>query len=79
MTGNDTVGIGVVENPFGFGTSNNTVVTKNVVVNNGKSPDPRSSGAGDLVYLDDPTNGSCISGNVYKTSFYPFGAPPACS
>jgi parallel beta-helix repeat protein len=79
VTGNNTVGVGVVQNPFGFGTSNNTRVQFNVVLGNGKSPDPRSSGSGDLVYLDDPTNGSCISQNIYKTTFYPFGAPPACS
>jgi parallel beta-helix repeat protein len=78
VTNNDTVGVGVVENPFGFGSSNDTVVTRNVVVQNGKSPDPRTQGSGDLVYLDDPTNGSCISGNVFKTSFFPFGIPPTC-
>ncbi len=79
VTNNDTVGIGVVANPFGFGSSNNTRVTRNVAISNGRSPDPRSTGSGDLVYLDDPTNGSCISQNVFKTSFYPFGAPPACT
>ncbi len=75
---NDTVGVGVVENPFGFGSSNDTVVTKNIIVQNGKSPDPRTQGSGDIVYLDNPANGSCISGNVFKTSFFPFGEPPAC-
>lgn len=78
VTNNDTVGVGVVENPFGFGSSNDAVVTRNVVVQNGKSPDPRTQGSGDLVYLDNPANGSCISGNVFKTSFFPFGAPPTC-
>jgi parallel beta-helix repeat protein len=76
---NDTVGVGVVENPFGFGSSNNTRVTGNTIKRNGEDPDPRTKGSGDIVYLDDPENGSCISGNVYTTSFYPFGAPPACS
>jgi parallel beta-helix repeat protein len=76
---NDTVGVGVVENPFGFGSSNDTVVTDNVIVQNGKSPDPRTQGSGDVVYLDNPANGSCISGNVFKTSFFPFGEPPACT
>lgn len=75
---NDTVGIGVVENPFGFGSSNDTVVVDNTIVQNGKSPDPRTQGSGDVVYLDNPANGSCISGNVFKTSFSPFGTPPAC-
>ena len=76
---NDTVGVGVVENPFGFGSSNDTVVTNNIIVQNGKNPDPRTQGSGDIVYLDNPANGSCISGNVFKTSFFPFGEPPACT
>jgi parallel beta-helix repeat protein len=75
---NDTVGIGVVENPFGFGSSNDTMVVDNTIMQNGKSPDPRTRGSADVVYLDNPANGSCISGNVFKTSFFPFGAPPAC-
>ena len=79
VSNNDTVGVGVVENPFGFGSSNDTTVTSNTIVQNGKSPDPRTQGSGDIVYLDDPANGSCISGNVFKTSFFPFGEPPACT
>jgi parallel beta-helix repeat protein len=79
VTHNGTVGIGVVENPFGFGSSNNTTVTGNSILKNGESPDPRTKGSGDIVYLDDPENGSCISGNVFGTSDYPFGEPPACS
>lgn len=79
VTHNDTVGVGVVENPFGFGSSNATVVTDNTIMQNGKSPDPRTEGSGDIVYLDNPANGSCISGNRFKTSFFPFGEPPECS
>jgi len=79
VTNNNTVGVGVVENPFGFGSSNETRVTNNLIQQNGKSPDPRTQGSGDIVYLDNPANGSCISGNVFKTSFFPFGEPPACS
>lgn len=79
VTNNDTAGIGVVENPFGFGSSNDTVVTRNVIMQNGKSPDPRTLGSGDVVYLDNPANGSCISDNVFKTSDFPFGEPPACT
>jgi parallel beta-helix repeat protein len=75
---NDTVGVGVVENPFGFGSSNDTVVTNNIIVQNGKSPDPRTQGSGDIVYLDNPANGSCISRNIFQTSSFPFGEPPAC-
>jgi parallel beta-helix repeat protein len=78
VTNNSTVGVGVVENPFGFGSSNNTTVTENKIVQNGRAPDPRTQGSGDIVYLDNPGNGSCISGNVFKTTFYPFGEPPAC-
>jgi parallel beta-helix repeat protein len=76
---NDTVGVGVVENPFGFGSSNNTRITGNTIKKNGESPDPRTKGSGDIVYLDNPENGSCISGNVFGTGFFPFGEPPACS
>ncbi len=79
VTQNNTVGVGVVENPFGFGSSNETVVTRNVIQQNGKNPDPRTLGSGDIVYLDNPGNGSCISDNVFKTSDFPFGEPPACS
>jgi parallel beta-helix repeat protein len=79
VTHNGTVGIGVVENPFGFGSSNNTTVTGNSILKNGESPDPRTKGSGDIVYLDDPGNGSCISGNVFGTAFEPFGEPPACT
>jgi parallel beta-helix repeat protein len=78
VNGNDTVGVGVVENPFGFGSSNDTVVADNTIMHNGESPDPRTRGSGDVVYLDNPANGSCISGNVFKTSFFPLGTPPAC-
>ena len=81
VTSNNTVGVGVVEDPLTEPTisSNETRITNNLIQQNGKSPDPRSSGSGDIVYLDNPTNGSCISGNVFKTSFFPFGEPPACT
>jgi len=76
---NGTVGVGVVENPFGFGSSNNTSVTGNTIRKNGEAPDPRTKGSGDIVYLDNPENGSCISGNNIGTTDYPFGPPPPCS
>ena len=79
VTNNSTVGVGVVENPFLGLSSERTVVTGNTIQQNGKAPDPRTKGSGDIVYLDNPANGSCISGNVFKTEFAPFGAPPACS
>jgi len=81
VTSNNTVGVGVVEDPLTEPTisSNETRITNNLIQQNGKSPDPRTSGSGDIVYLDNPANGSCISGNVFKTSFFPFGEPPACT
>jgi parallel beta-helix repeat protein len=78
VRGNSTVGVGVVENPFGFGSSNNTRITGNTIKKNGESPDPRTKGSADIVYLDNPENGSCISGNIFGTGFFPFGEPPAC-
>lgn len=85
VNGNDTAGVGVVFNPFGFGSSLNTTITRNTIQGNGGAPDPRSVDAqgdpafGDIVYLDDPTNGSCLSRNSFGTLDAPFGAPPACS
>jgi parallel beta-helix repeat protein len=79
VTSNNTVGIGVVENPFGFGSSNETRITNNLIQQNGKSPDPRAGVGADIVYLDQPKNGSCLSGNVFKTSFFREGEPPACT
>ena len=81
VTSNNTVGVGVVEDSLTSPTisSNETRITNNLIQQNGKSPDPRTSGSGDIVYLDNPANGSCISGNVFKTSFFPFGEPPACT
>ena len=55
------------------------MVNHNVIVRNGRDPDPRTLGSGDIVYLDNPANGSCISDNVFKTSDFPFGEPPPCS
>ena len=74
---NNTVGIGAAFDPITGDTSAGTIVTGNVAQQNGKSPDPRSTGSGDLVYLDDPTNGSCFTNNVHKTEGFPFG-PPLC-
>ena len=75
--GNDTVGIGAAFNPIMNLSSLRTIVTGNTVQQNGQNPDPRSQGAGDLVYLDDPTNGSCFTNNNHKTEDFPFG-PPLC-
>jgi parallel beta-helix repeat protein len=71
ITMNDSYGIGIVENPFGFGASDNNVVTRNVVMQNGASPDPRAMGlSGDIVY-DGTGSGDCFAGNVYKTDTPP--------
>jgi hypothetical protein len=78
-TDNGTVGVGVVENPFGFGSSNFTSITNNTIKNNGHAPDPRSSGYADVIYFDDPENGSCMASNKFKTALFPFGEPPACT
>jgi parallel beta-helix repeat protein len=68
-TGNDTVGIGVVTNPFGFGPSLDTRVLGNTARRNGLRPDLRSNGlAGDLVY-DGAGTGNCFAGNRFGTDF----------
>lgn len=77
VTFNHTAGIGAVQNPITGDTSTRTIVKNNVVLNNGTAPDPRTQGAGDLLYLDDPGNGSCFTDNIHTTEFFPFG-PPAC-
>src|SRR5262249_13347334 len=46
VTSNNTVGIGVVEDPITHDSSNETRVTNNLIQQNGKSPDPRTSGSG---------------------------------
>jgi parallel beta-helix repeat protein len=74
---NDTVGIGAVFNPLMGLSSLDTDASGNTVLQNGQAPDPRSTGSGDLVYLDDPTNGSCFTDNNHKTEDFPFG-PPLC-
>ncbi len=74
---NDTVGIGAAFNPIVGVSSLGTIVTGNVALQNGLSPDPRTQGAGDLLFLDDPTNGSCFTDNIHKTEDFPFG-PPLC-
>ena len=67
---NNSVGVALVENPFGFGPPDDNVVTDNVIMQNGKRPDPRSTGSGDIVY-DGSGSGNCFSDNVFKTDFPP--------
>lgn len=72
VTGNNTVGIGMVDNPFGFGPPENTVVWHNTAKNNGQNPDPRAGGfAGDLLY-DGTGSGNCFARNNFDTD-YPAG------
>ena len=78
VEGNDTFGIGAVLNPITGDSSLRTRIIGNVALHNGSAPDPRTAGAGDLVYLDDPSNGSCLGHNVLGTGVFPFGIPPAC-
>ena len=67
---NDTVGVALVESPFGFGPPDDNVVSSNVIQQNGKHPDPRSPGSGDILY-DGSGSGNCFSDNVFKTDFPP--------
>ena len=68
---NDTVGVALIENPFGFGPPDDNVVENNVIMQNGKQPDPRSTPlSGDIVY-DGSGSGNCFSDNVFKTDFPP--------
>ena len=68
-TGNATVGIGMVTNPFGFGPSLDTRVVGNVAKRNGLAPDLRSGGlAGDLVF-DGTGTGNCFAGNRFGSDF----------
>jgi len=69
VTGNGTVGIGMVDNPFPFGPPDNTQVRNNKATSNGLSPDPRAGGlAGDLVY-DGSGTGNCFAKNKFGTDF----------
>jgi hypothetical protein len=68
-TGNHTVGIGMVANPFGFGPALDTRVIDNTARRNGLRPDVRSNGlAGDLVY-DGAGTGDCFAENRFRTDF----------
>ena len=69
VTGNDTVGIGLVTNPFGFGPSLDSHVVENTATGNALHPDPRGGGlAGDLLY-DAAGTGNCFADNAFTTDF----------
>jgi parallel beta-helix repeat protein len=66
ITKNDSFGIGIVDNPFGFGPPDDNRVVDNVVMQNGGDPDVRAALSGDIVY-DGSGTGNCFGGNVFKT------------
>jgi parallel beta-helix repeat protein len=66
ITQNNSFGIGIVENPFGFGPPDDNRVLDNVVLNNGGDPDARSFLSADIAYDGSGTN-NCFAGNVFKT------------
>jgi len=63
---NNSFGIGIVENPFGFGPPDDNRVIGNTVLHNGGHPDERSALSGDIVYDGSGTN-NCFADNVFKT------------
>jgi parallel beta-helix repeat protein len=63
---NGSFGIGIVDNPFGFGPPDDNRVLSNIVQRNGGNPDPRAALSGDIVYDGSGTN-NCFAGNVFKT------------
>ena len=66
ITKNDSFGIGIVENPFGFGPPDDNQVLDNVVLQNGSNPDARAALSGDIAY-DGSGSNNCFAGNVFKT------------
>jgi parallel beta-helix repeat protein len=63
---NNSFGIGIVDNPFGFGPPDDNRVLNNTVQRNGGNPDSRAALSGDIVYDGSGTN-NCFAGNVFKT------------
>jgi len=66
VTQNDSFGIGIVDNPFGFGPPDDNQVVSNVVLKNGDDPDPRAFLSADIAY-DGSGMGNCFDGNVFET------------
>jgi parallel beta-helix repeat protein len=66
ITDNDSFGIGIVDNPFGFGPPDDNQVVGNTVLNNGDGPDVRAVLSGDIAY-DGSGTGNCFAGNVFET------------
>jgi parallel beta-helix repeat protein len=66
LTHNDSFGIGIVENPFGFGPPDDNRVIGNTVLKNGDDPDVRAALSGDIAY-DGSGSGNCLADNVFRT------------
>jgi parallel beta-helix repeat protein len=63
---NNSFGIGIVDNPFGFGPPDDNRVIGNTVLHNGTNPDARATLTGDIAY-DESGSNNCFADNVYKT------------
>ena len=63
---NNSFGIGIVENPFGFGPPDDNTVVDNTVLNNASDPDVRATLSADIAYDGSGTN-NCFAGNVFKS------------
>jgi parallel beta-helix repeat protein len=67
ITKNNSFGVGLIANPFGFGPPDDNRVVSNTVLHNGANPDlPRAFLSGDIVY-DGSGSNNCFADNVYKT------------
>jgi parallel beta-helix repeat protein len=71
VMGNATVGIGMIANPFGFGSPENTEVRQNTAKNNGDTPDPRAGVPGSDLLYDGTGSGNCFTKNNFDTDFPP--------
>ena len=75
ITGNDSVGVAILANPFApldpriEPLPDDGVVRNNVILHNGTNPDPLRPGpAGDIVY-DGSSPTQCFAKNVFQTDF----------
>ena len=66
ITHNDSFGIGIVENPFGFGPPDDNRVVSNTVLKNAGDPDARAFLSADIAY-DGSGVGNCFADNVFET------------
>jgi parallel beta-helix repeat protein len=66
INNNNSFGIGIVENAFGFGPPDDNRVVDNTVLKNGSDPDVRTALSADIAYDGSGTN-NCFSGNNYRT------------